>query len=52
MTDEFYLSLAKGLRKHDRGHIQYAQASGTPEEWRGSGPGRDMDFAGQLAAGQ
>jgi N-acyl-D-amino-acid deacylase len=48
MTDEFYLSLAKGLRKHDRGHIQYAQASGTPEEGA-AGPRRDMDFAGQLA---
>ena len=28
MADEFYLTLAKALRKHDRGHIQYAQVLG------------------------
>src|SRR5579883_3366814 len=50
MPDEFYLSLARGLRKYDRGHIQYAQTLGG----RGSrdpveGPRRDIDFGGQLA---
>ena len=27
MSDDFYLTLAKALRKYDRGHIQYAQTS-------------------------
>jgi N-acyl-D-amino-acid deacylase len=50
MPDEFYLSLARALRKYDRGHIQYAQTLGG----RGSrdpveGPRRDIDFGGQLA---
>ncbi len=27
MSDDFYLALARGLRKHDRGHIQFAQSS-------------------------
>ena len=50
MADEFYLSLARALRKYDRGHIQYAQTLGG----RGSrdpveGPRMDIDFGGQLA---
>jgi N-acyl-D-amino-acid deacylase len=48
MPDDFYLALAKGLRKYDRGHIQFAQASGNIDEGA-EGPRRDMDFAGRLA---
>ena len=48
MPDDFYLALAKGLRKYDRGHIQFAQASGNLDEGA-EGPRRDMDFAGRLA---
>ena len=50
MSDDFYLALARGLRKHDRGHIQFAQSSPVA---RGSAPGEGarqaMDFAGRLA---
>lgn len=48
MADEVFLTLAKALRKWDRGHIQYAQVLGggrDPVE----GPRRDIDFGGQLA---
>jgi N-acyl-D-aspartate/D-glutamate deacylase len=48
MPDEFYLDLAKALRKYDRGHIQFAQASGNLDEGV-EGPRSDMDFAGRLA---
>ena len=48
MSDEFYLTLAKGLRKFDRGHIQYAQiASRTRDPIEG--PRGDIDFGGRLA---
>ena len=40
MTDEFYLTLAKGLRKYDRGHIQYAQTSGSAGASRGRAASR------------
>jgi N-acyl-D-aspartate/D-glutamate deacylase len=48
MPDEFYLDLAKALRKYDRGHIQFAQASGNLDEGV-EGPRSDIDFAGRLA---
>ncbi len=47
MSDEVYLTLAKALRKYDRGHIQYAQTLGGSRDPL-EGPRRDIDFAGQL----
>lgn len=49
MSDEFYLALAKGLRKHDRGHIQFAQASATDGVDPAVSAAAAMDFAGQLS---
>jgi N-acyl-D-amino-acid deacylase len=49
MSDDFYLALAKGMRKHDRGHIQFAQASPVPGGSPADGARHAMDFAGQLA---
>jgi N-acyl-D-aspartate/D-glutamate deacylase len=48
MSDEFYLALAKALRKYDRGTIQFAQVSGAIDEGI-EAPRRDMDFGGRLA---
>jgi N-acyl-D-amino-acid deacylase len=48
MSDDFYLALARGMSKHDRGHIQFAQSSpgkGGPAQ----GARHAMDFAGRLA---
>jgi N-acyl-D-amino-acid deacylase len=49
MSDEFYLELAKGLRKHDRGHIQFAQSAGNDGEDPAEAAKRSMEFAGRLA---
>jgi N-acyl-D-aspartate/D-glutamate deacylase len=47
MSDDFYLALAKGMSKYDRGYAQFAQVSGGIDE--GGGPAKDMTFAGRLA---
>ena len=49
MADKVYLTLAKALRKFDRGHIQYAQVLGGGGRDPVEGPRRDIDFGGQLA---
>jgi N-acyl-D-aspartate/D-glutamate deacylase len=49
MSDEFYLELAKGLRTHERGHIQFAQAAANEGEDPAEAARRSMDFAGRLA---